>query len=120
MNKLTFLTGTRGNAAAAVFRSCAFFLALIITCHVLPFSFFQEDYALSSTQTEASFSFEPVQVCDDGSGMMSFLADHPWVTSSVPPALYLPDGTCCPPPLEREFAEGVPSAVYRPPRTILS
>jgi len=120
MNKITILPGTRGNAAAAVFRSCALFLALAIACHALPFSFFHEDYAPSSTQREISFSFEPIQVCDDGSGLMSFLADHPWVTSSALPPLYLLDGTCCPPPSVREFAEGVPPTVFRPPRTILS
>ena len=120
MNRSIFLTGKRGNAAAAGFRFFALFLAVVITCHVLPFSFFQDDYALSSTQKEASFSFEPLQVCDDGSGLMSFLADHPWVTSSVLPPIHLSDGICCPPPSVREFAEGMPSAVYRPPRTILS
>jgi hypothetical protein len=69
---------------------------------------------------ETELSFEPLQVCGDGSDFSGLLADHPWVPGSVFQAPVLPDRSCCSAPQGTALAEGIPQAVYRPPRSVLS
>ena len=101
-------------------RSLALVLAVVIACHVLPLTLAQGDYSPSAAQGEAALSFEPLQVCDDGSNLFGLLADHPWVAGSVVQAPIIADRSFCPSLPETVISAGITRAVYRPPRFILS
>jgi hypothetical protein len=103
-----------------MFRSVALLLAVIIAGHLLPLTYSPVEHEVSPRSKGFLPSFEPLQVCDDGSDFLGFLADHPWMPASDLQTLITADRTCCPPPLEGELSEGIPSAVFRPPRFILS
>jgi hypothetical protein len=115
-SKIFLASGSRRR----VFRSVALLLAVVIAGHLLPLTYSPVEHEVSRTEADFLPSFEPLQVCDDGSGFLGFLADHPWMPASDLQTLITADRTCCPPPPEGELSEGIPSAVFRPPRLILS
>ena len=109
-----------GAARGRLFPLLALALAFMVTAQVLPVTLAGNDFIPDQGEETSVLSLRPIQVCNGVSDFSGFLADHPWVSAAGIAPLLSGIGIAHVPPPESGLPEGVPSAVYRPPRIVLS
>jgi hypothetical protein len=113
-------TRPSGPSGETLFRALALVLALMVISQILPVKLASSALSPSGEVQKPLLALEPVQVCDGAPDFAGFLADHPWVSASGIAPLLSGTGIAHVPLPEPGFPEGVPSSVYRPPRSVLS
>jgi hypothetical protein len=101
-----------------ILRGTALICILMVVTQILPVSLAVPD--LPGGKEASQLFLHAINVCDDASDFTGFLADHPWVSASGIAPPFTGTGIAHVPPPAPGLPEGVPGAVYRPPRTALS
>ena len=110
---------TRSVPERVSFRTAALLLAVLVVSQLLPVTLTAVPFPDGEREVP-TVSLRPLQVCDSEMDFSGFLADHPWVSvTAFAPLIGGTETAQLQPPLQA-LPEGVPSDVFRPPRTVLS